>query len=307
MEVARQAEMLANRVRKNFRRLHGPFERRGIGAFRVYDWDVPEIRAAIDWYEGHLVVAEYERTQTRERAGWLEAMAAAAADALDVPSGQVHLKRRRTRQPGKTRYPRLDRTGRRLAVRELGLRFWVNLDDYIDTGLFADHRETRARIRAEAKGAQLLNLFGYTGSFTCAAAAGGAAGSVTVDTSQAYLGWARDNLELNGLGGPQHQLLREDARDFLARGGRRFTLCLLDPPSFATREGTRSLDVQRDHRELVEQALGTLRPGGVLYFSTNHQRFQPRLDGLAAREITRDTAPPDYRRPPHRCFRIVSS
>jgi 23S rRNA G2069 N7-methylase RlmK/C1962 C5-methylase RlmI len=306
VDVRQQAEMLANRARKNFRRLHRAFEREGIGAFRVYDWDVPEIRATVDWYEGHLVVAEYERSQTRDTPGWLEAMGSAAAGALGVPPDQVHLKRRRTRPAQGPRYERLARTGRRIDVRERGLRFWVNLDDFIDTGLFPDHRETRARIRSEAAGADFLNLFGYTGSFTCAAAAGGARTTVTVDTSEGYLSWARDNLEANGAGGDRHQLVREDAGDYLARAGRRFSLCVLDPPSFSTRAGAAAFDVQRDHRGLVESALAALRPGGVLYFSTNHQRFEPRLEGLGAEEITRETAPPDYRRTPHRSFRMVS-
>ncbi len=307
MDTPRQAEMLANRVRKNFRRLHRPFEREGVGAFRVYDWDVPEIRAAVDWYEGQLVVAEYERAQTRESPGWLEAMGTAAAAALEVPQGRVHLKTRRTRPARGQRYQRLGRGGQRIAVRERGLRFWVNLDDFIDTGLFPDHRETRARVRAEADGAEFLNLFGYTGSFTCAAAAGGARRTVTVDTSEAYLGWARENLELNGLASERHELVRGDARDFLARAGRRFSLCVLDPPSFSTRAGAPPFDVQRDHRKLIESALAVLLPGGVLYFSTNHQRFEPRLDGLRATEITGETAPPDYRRPPHRSFRMVNA
>jgi 23S rRNA (cytosine1962-C5)-methyltransferase len=306
MDTSRQAEMLGNRVKKNFRRLHRPFEREEIGAFRVYDWDVPEIRAAVDWYEGHLVVAEYERAQTRESPGWLEAMGAAAAAALEVPEGRVHLKTRRTRPARGERYGRLGRGGERIAVRERGLRFWVNLDDFIDTGLFPDHRETRARIRAEARGAEVLNLFGYTGSFTCAAAAGGARRTVTVDTSKTYLDWAGENLAANGLAGPRNELVCEDARAFLARAGRRFDLCVLDPPSFSTRAGAPPFDVQRDHRGLVERALETLRPGGVLYFSTNHQRFEPRLEGLHASEITGETAPADYRRTPHRCFRIVS-
>src|SRR5713226_7621151 len=305
MDTPRQAEMLANRVRKNFHRLHRPFEREGVGAFRVYDWDVPEIRAAVDWYEGHLVVAEYERSQTRAAAGWLEAMGEAAAAALGVSAGHVHLKRRRTRPARGERYGRQGHGGERIAVRERGLRFWVNLTDYIDTGLFPDHRETRARVRAEADGAEFLNLFGYTGSFTCAAAAGGARRTVTVDTSEAYLGWARENLELNGLAGERHELVREDTRGFLARAGRRFSLCVLDPPSFSTRAGAPPFDVQRDHRKLIESALAALLPGGVLYFATNHQRFEPRLDGLRATEITRETAPPDYRRTPHRSFRIV--
>ena len=307
MDTTRQAGMLADRVRKNFRRLHRPFERDGVGAFRVYDWDVPEIRAAVDWYEGHLVVAEYERAQTREAAGWLEAMGSAAASALGVPAERVHLKRRRTRPAQGSRYGRLGHTGERIAVRERGLRLWTNLDDFIDTGLFPDHREMRARVRAEAHGSEFLNLFGYTGAFTCAAAAGGARRTVTVDTSEAYLAWARDNLELNGLAGAAHELVPKDARDFLSGAGRRFSLCVLDPPSFSTRTGAPSFDVQRDHRELIESALSTLLPGGVLYFSTNHQRFEPRLENLGAEEITRETAPPDYRRTPHRSFRIVNA
>ena len=307
VDVSRQAEMLENRVRKNFQRLHRAFDRAEVGAFRVYDWDIPEIRAAIDWYEGHLVVAEYERTQTQRTPRWLEEMAAAAGRALDVPAERLHLKRRRTRPAEGQRYARLAESGARLAVREHGLRFWVNLDDFIDTGLFPDHRETRVRVREEARGARFLNLFGYTGSFTCAAAAGSAAATVTVDTSASYLDWARDNLELNGLADPRHELVQKDVRDFLATTQRRFDLCVLDPPSFSTRAGARDFDVQRHHRALIDSALAVLAPRGILYFSTNHQRFEPSLEGLAAEEITKETAPPDYRRTPRRCWRIVNA
>jgi 23S rRNA (cytosine1962-C5)-methyltransferase len=243
VDVALQARMLEDRVRKNFRRLHRAFERDDVGAFRVYDWDIPEIRAAIDWYEGHLVVAEYERAQTREVPRWLDEMAHAAGRALGVPYERVHLKRRRTRPAAGQRYGRLGHSGGRLAVRERGLRFWVNLDDFIDTGLFADHRETRARVRSEARGLRFLNLFGYTGSFTCAAASGGADATVTVDSSAAYLAWARDNLELNGLASDRHELVRKDARDFLVGARREFHVCVLDPPSFSTRADSRPFDV----------------------------------------------------------------
>jgi 23S rRNA G2069 N7-methylase RlmK/C1962 C5-methylase RlmI len=308
MQLDRQAEMLANRVRKNFRRLHPIFERREIGAFRVYDWDIPEIRAAVDWYEGHLVVSGYERRQTDEQPGWLEALAHAAAGALGVAEGRIHLKRRRTRPAQGERYRRLAYDSMRVEVREAGLRFIANLSDYVDTGLFPDHRETRARIRAESAGAAFLNLFGYTGSFTCAAVRGGARESVTVDASSTYLRWARNNLELNGLASPRHELVRADVRAFLAETKRRFTLCVLDPPSFSTRAASSPLDVQRDHPALVRAALAVLEPSGVLYFSTNHQRFEPRLDALPTREvreISAETAPIDYRRPPHRCFRLM--
>jgi 23S rRNA (cytosine1962-C5)-methyltransferase len=310
MDAARHAEMLANRVRKAFARLHPRFERRGIGAFRLYDRDIPEVRALVDWYEGHLVVAEYIRSQTAAIPGYLDALARGAASALDVPAGQVHVRRRRTRPASGARYGRLDASGRRLEVREGDLRFLVNLDDYLDTGLFPDHRETRARIRRESRGRRFLNLFGYTGTFTCAAAAGGAAGSTTVDRSATYLRWARDNLRLNRFDGPQHELFDEDVVPFLARAsraGRTWNICLLDPPSFSTGGDAPPLDVQRDHRELIERTLEVLAPDGVLYFATNHQRFEPRLGGMraAVEEITGETVPEDYRnRAVHRCWRI---
>ena len=300
MDLPRQAEMLANRVRKTHRQLHGRFEQQGIGAFRLYDRDIPEIRVVIDWYEGHLVMAEYTRTQTLAVEDWLGTMARAVAAALEVPMERVHLKQRRTRPAEGPRYERLAQTGGRIEVRERGLRFLCNLDDYIDTGLFPDHRETRARVRAESKGARVLNLFGYTGSFTCAAAAGGAAATTTVDLSQNYLRWAQDNLELNQLYGPQHQLIRADARAFLEEESeRRYSLIVCDPPTFSD-----GFDVGRDHRALIEQCLALLEPGGVLWFSTNHQRFEPNLPAAAV-EMTGKTVPPDYRnRTVHRSFRI---
>jgi 23S rRNA (cytosine1962-C5)-methyltransferase len=309
--------MLGNRVRKNFRKLKPAFDRRRIEAFRLYDRDIPEVRAVVDWYAGHAVLGEYERAQTSDEA-YRDALAQAVANALEIAPDHVHVKARRTRPTEGARYQRLARTERRLEVREGDLRFWVNLDDYIDTGLFPDHRETRQLVRAESAGSRFLNLFAYTGSFTCAAALGGAASTTTVDVSASYLRWAEDNLQLNGfapdvdgIADSCHELVREDARAFLARAareGRRYTLCVLDPPSFSTRESG-SFDVQRDHRSLIEEALRVLAPGGVLWFSTNHQRFVPDLAGLPAASVTDTTSrtvPADYRnRQTHRSFRIV--
>jgi 23S rRNA (cytosine1962-C5)-methyltransferase len=301
VNLEKQAEMLANRVHKNFRKLQARFEKRQVGAFRLYDRDIPEIRAAIDWYDGHLVVAEYAREQT-SGLPWLETMARAAAEALGVPTDRVHLRQRRSGD----RYERLARTGKRIEVREGDLKFLVNLDDYLDTGLFADHRETRARVRAEARDKSFLNLFAYTGSFTCAAVKGGARSSASVDASQAYLDWARDNLALNALGDPAHLLVRAEVDHFLLAAAERreqWQLCVLDPPSFSDKGG-RTFDVQRDHRKLIEKTLSVLEPGGVLWFSTNHQRFAPQLDGLRFTE--EDTVPEDYRnRAVHRAFRII--
>jgi 23S rRNA (cytosine1962-C5)-methyltransferase len=310
-DVARQAEMLANRVRKNLRRLRRGFDRQGIGAFRLYDWDIPEIRLVVDWYEGHLVVAEYERALTLTVEDWLGRMAAAAAQGAGVSPDKVVAKQRRTRPSAGPRYTRLAGGGERFAVREGDLRFWVNLTDHIDTGLFPHHRITRQLVRAESEGADLLNLYGYTGAFTCAAARGGARTTVTVDASRTYLDRAEDNLALNQIGGRGHELVEAECRTYLhqaSRTGRRFTLCVLDPPSFSDRgPGAGGFEVLRDHPELIREALAVLAPGGTLWFSTNHARFEPRLEGLPAddlRELTEETTPPDFRRPPHRVWRM---
>lgn len=319
-DVARHAEMLGNRVRKNLRRLRPIFEREDVGAFRAYDWDIPELRLVIDWYEAgegptaarevYLTVAEYERALTRTVDDWLGQMASAAGAAAGVPPERVVTKRRRTRPAGGERYSRLDQQGRLLAVREGDLRLWVNLWDFIDTGLFAHHRITRRLVRADASRADMLNLYGYTGAFTCAAAAGGARATVTVDASGKYLEWAKDNLALNRLSG-DHAMVRGECREYLARAAqasRRFDLCVLDPPSFSDRgPGDSDFDIQRDHAALVREALAVLRPGGVLWFSTNHARFEAHLDGLPvadARELTAETTPPDFRHTPHRVWRI---
>ncbi len=311
-QVARQAEMLANRVRKRFAHLGRRFAREGIEAFRLYDWDIPEVRAVVDWYAGHLVVAEYERTQTGP--AWLPRMAEAVGSALGVPAEWVHLKRRTTGEARGPRYGRGRAKGPPLPVRERDLRFLVDLEGPLDTGLFPDHRETRALVRGLARGADFLNLFCYTGSFTCAAAAGGARRTVSVDRSATHLRRARENLGLNGLWGPSHVLVPSDVMRFLdrsARAGERYTLIVVDPPSFfRERAAGRTFDVARDHPDLLRRVLSVAAPGAVVFFSTNHRRFEPRLDGLAVRsweEITARTIPEDYRaHPVHRCFRLVA-
>jgi len=320
-ELVRQQEMFARRVDKTFRRLHKVFERKNIGAFRLYDRDIPEIRAVLDYYEGHLVLAEYMRTQSTPE--WLPAMADAASFALDIPLERVHLRERRTRpEPGPagstSRYSRLAKTGHRIAVREGDLAFLCNLEDFLDTGLFADHRDTRALVRAEANGADFLNLYAYTGAFTCAAAKGGARTTSSIDLSQAYLDWARDNLAHNALDDGRHELVRADTFDFLGRSrreGRKWQLAVVDPPSFSVSKSAATnpymsgdFDIQRDHRRLLDSVLAVMAPGGVVWFSTNHQRFEPQLDGLASeiKDMTELTVPEDYRnRTVHRCWRMV--
>ena len=307
-----QGEMLANRVKKNFKHLHKRFARQRIDVFRLYDHDIPEIRAAVDWYAGHLVVAEYMRRQSVPE--WLPIVGAAAGRALDVPQDRLHLKNRWAGKQKGQRYRRLDRTDHRLAVRERDLAFYVNLHDYVDTGLFADHRNTRQMVREMAAGRNVLNLYCYTGAFSCYAARGGARRTVSVDRSRTAIEWARANLALNGLAEETNTLVQSGSLAYLAQAraeGLTFDLAVVDPPSYSTdRNGKRDFDIGRDHPALLAAAIKVLRPGGTLFFSTNHQNFHFRtedLPSLRAQEITARTIPEDYRRKHksiHRCWRI---
>jgi len=307
-----QGEMLANRVRKRFKHLHKRFARQQIDVFRLYDHDIPEIRAAVDWYAGHLVVAEYMRKQSVPE--WLPMMGEAASRALDVPTDQLHLKNRWAGKQEGQRYQRLDRTDQKLPVRERDLQFLVNLCDYVDTGLFADHRDTRQMVRELAAGRDFLNLYCYTGAFTCYAARGGARRTVSVDRSQTAIQWARSNLELNGLGEKTNILVPSGTMAYLDQArqeGQAFDLAVVDPPSYSTdRAGKRDFDIARDHPVLLAAVMKVLRPGATLFFSTNHQNFDlstQDLPGMRAVEITAQTVPEDYQRKGktiHRCWRI---
>ncbi len=198
--------MLANRVKKRFKHLHKRFARRNIEVFRLYDWEIPEIRAVIDWYAGHLVIGEYARKQSTP--GWLPMMGAAVAEALGVTTENVHLKERRAgRQDGK-RYERIAHTNRKIVINERDLQFYVNPWDYVDTGLFSDHRNTRRMVRNMAAGKDFLNLYCYTGSFSCYAAKGGARSTVSVDRSQTAIDWVRENMTLNGIPQKGNELLQ---------------------------------------------------------------------------------------------------
>jgi 23S rRNA (cytosine1962-C5)-methyltransferase len=311
--VLRQGRMLANRVKKRFKHLHRRFARQAIEVFRLYDWDIPEIRAVVDWYGGHLVIGEYMRRQSTPE--WLPLMARAVADALEVPTDKVHLKQRWTGKQDGARYERIDHTDRKLVVSERDLKFYVNPYDYVDTGLFSDHRDTRRMVREMAVGKDFLNLYCYTASFSCYAAKGGARSTVSVDRSESVIQWARENLTLNGLDPSTNRLVHAHTFDFLKNARRdkqRFDLAVVDPPSFSTTNSRNvSFDIVRDHPRLLQAVVFLLRPGATLIFSTNHQNFEFRLEGLRVsdvKEITANTIPEDYvskRKTIHRCWRIT--
>ena len=308
-----QAEMLANKVKKQFKHLHKRFARQNIDVFRLYDWDIPEIRAVVDWYGGHLVIAEYTRTQTIPE--WLPMMGRAVAEALGVPAENVHLKERKAGKQGGKRYERIDHTNRKLLMRERDFQFYVNPWDYIDTGLFSDHRNTRQMVRDMAEGKDFLNLYCYTGTFSCYAARGGALSTTSVDRSETAIAWARENMQVNGIEGAQHRLIQGHAFDFLdkaKRSNETYDLAVVDPPSYSTtRVRGVDFDILRDHPALISAVLGVMRKGGVIFFSTNHQDFEPRMDRLdvsEVTEITHLTIPEDYatqRKTIHRCWKII--
>ena len=308
--VAQQAEMLSNRVRKNRRRLKAWLEADGVTCYRLYDRDIPEIPLTVDWYEGRLHVGHLAREGTDDGAR-AEALARHLGEALGVPRERVHVKHR-VRAPGGTQYERLSRTADLLEVHEGGHRFLVNLVDYVDTGLFLDHRITRRLVAGEARGRRFLNLFAYTGAFTVYAAAAGAIATTTVDLSQRYLDWGEENLRLNGLAGPAHGFVRDDVVAALEDGrvAGRYDLVVVDPPTVSkSKRMRRPFDVQGDHARLLEGVLGVCAPGAVIYFSTNLRKFALELPagrGLAVEDISERTIPPDFRDPRvHRCFRIV--
>jgi 23S rRNA (guanine2445-N2)-methyltransferase / 23S rRNA (guanine2069-N7)-methyltransferase len=306
------------RLAKRFKHLSKWARRQGIEAFRVYDRDIPEIPLVIDWYAGWLHAAEYDRPHERteiEHQVWLDRMIEAAAAELGVAPQQTFLKVRRRQRDG-GQYEKVDARRAVIDVREGGLTFEANLSDYLDTGLFLDHRQTRALVRGEAEGRRMLNLFCYTGSFSVYAAAGGAPETVSVDLSNTYLEWTRTNLSRNGFkDAGRHRVVRDEARAFLthraARGEPKFDLVVVDPPTFSrSAKSETPWDVQQDHGELLELVARNLAPGGVVYFSTNFRRFRLDEEPLAKlytiREITARTIPEDFRNERiHRCWRLV--
>jgi len=320
------AEMLGNRLRKNLKHLSKWARREGVTCFRVYDADLPEYAVAVDLYEGAgadegrrwAQVAEYEAPATIDAdtaARRLGEAVAVLPDALGVEPADVVLKRRR-RQRGVAQYERIGE--RELhEVAEGGLRFLVDLQGQLDTGLFLDHRPIRALLGELASGKRFLNLFSYTATASVYAAAGGAASTTSVDMSNSYSEWAERNLQLNGFSAPEHEAVTDDCLAWLERESsapegsrRRFDLIFVDPPTFSNSKRMDTVfDVQRDHVGLLRSCADLLADGGLIVFSNNFRRFKMDADGLGtliAQDITKATIPPDFARTPriHNCWRL---
>ncbi len=304
----------ANRLAKNYKHYAKWARRNELDAWRVYDRDVPQFPLIIDLYGQRIHLQEYDtgwQIEESEYVAWIAAVQQAISEVTGVPLWNIALKTRR-RQKGESQYEKTGREGEDFVVAEQGQRFWVNLDAYLDTGLFLDHRNTRKRVRDEAAGKRFLNLFAYTGSFTVYAASGGAISSETVDLSNTYQAWSRRNFELNGLDLARHQLIRDDVFQYLedaAFAGKQFDLIVMDPPSFSnSKKMMDELDVQRDQVKLVDGAMRLLAPDGVLYFSNNLRSFtldERLIADYAVQDISAQSVPEDFRNKKiHQCWRI---
>jgi 23S rRNA G2069 N7-methylase RlmK/C1962 C5-methylase RlmI len=319
-KTASQAEMFGNRLRKRQRHLKKWAHRRETDVYRLYDRDIPEIPLVLDRYgdavSGALYQRPYERGEAEEE-GWLRVMKAAAAGALDIPEEHIFIKQRRRmrgRRQGLAQYHKMGENSFVREVREGGLRFRVNLSDYLDTGLFPDRRQLRSLAASESAGKRVLNLFCYTAAFSVYAAAGEAASVDSVDLSNTYLDWGAANFRLNGFQagrtsfpfpagtGSRYRLIRADVFPFLAAAGAAgfsWDRIILDPPAFSNSKKMRSpLDLRRDHQELITRCLALLNPGGKLYFSANPRHFKLNpadFPGAAIQDISARMGDEDFR------------
>lgn len=311
-EVPEEAQPMVNRLRKNSRQLRRWLEQTGTQAYRLYDRDLPEFNVTVDVYGDAVLVNEFSPPKTiaedvaKQRRSW--ALMAVRA-ALGVHREQVFIRTRR-QQKGTEQYERVSQAGELRVVEEGRARVLVNLQDYLDTGLFLDHRPIRLLFsEGVVKGKRFLNLFGYTGVATLQAALGGARRSVTVDASKKYLDWASNNLAANGLALAQHQMVRADVLQWLAESRDEFDVIFCDPPTFSNSTGRKDFSVQEDHVALIEECMQRLHAQGVLYFSCNFRRFQldeSLMRQFAVKDITRWSIPPDFARNTkiHHCFEI---
>jgi len=316
VEQARLSEggqMFANRLQKNLKQLSKWVRREGIDCYRVYDADMPEYSLAIDLYEDWVHVQEYAAPKSidpeKASARLFDALAA-IPQALNIDKSRVVIKRRE-RQSGTKQYERQSAQGQFVEVKEGGVKLLVNLTDYLDTGLFLDHRPMRMRIQREAAGKRFLNLYSYTATASVHAAKGGARSTTSVDLSKTYLDWARRNLSLNGFS-DKNRLEQGDVMVWLEASRDEYDLIFIDPPTFSNSKRMEGIfDVQRDQVQLIDLAMARLAPGGVLYFSNNFRKFQLEenlAERYAVEEITAQTLDPDFARNSkiHRAWKITA-
>jgi len=295
--------MFRNRLVKLVRHTGKQAKRLQIGSYRLYDHDLPEFPLCIEVYGDNLYVAEYKRNHRmteEEHQDWLEQSLGVISEELGIPSDHIFLKLRQRKQGRLGQYQRIEEGQQEQVIVENGLRFIVNLSDYLDTGLFLDHRLTRQMVRERSAGKKVLNLFAYTGSFSVYAAAGGAEEITTVDLSKTYLSWAERNMQLNGFAEKEtYRFIHADVMQYLDMVPENYyDLVVMDPPTFSNSKRMKDLlDIQRDHVVLINKCIRALKKEGVLFFSTNYTRFEldkEKIKARVIRDITAATTPFDF-------------
>ncbi len=294
--------MFDNRLKKVYRILGKQANQQQVSCYRLYDRDLPEFPLIIDIYGNNVLVTEYRsnhRLSEEDYERWLEDSLEVVRHVLGKTEDQLYLKERKRKESRQDQYQKTDDRKEFIEVEEGGLKFVVNLTDYLDTGLFIDHRITRDMVRKAALGKRVLNLFCYTGSFSVYAAAGGAKSIVSADLSNTYLEWAQINMELNGFSCQQYSYERVDVLQYLPTLDKEsFDLIVLDPPTFSNSKSMKDvLDIQPMHVDLINEGLRVLSPGGVLYFSTNARKFELDEAGIkgTVKNITTATTPFDFK------------
>lgn len=304
---------LLNRLKKNAKALKVFLAQSNISCYRIFDWDMPEYPICIDYYEGKIHVAEYKTRHTLseyEYQSWFESCKKDILLFFNISTQDLFFKIRE-KHKGIGQYEKLDTLNHFFEVAENGLKFKVNLTDYLDTGLFLDHRIVRKQVMEEAKGKHVLNLFAYTGSFSVYACAGGAFTTTTVDLSNTYLNWAKDNFKLNDFNLAKHQFIKADAKDWIRQSPTRlYDIVVLDPPTMSRSKMAKTkFDVQLDHVELINNTLNHMKEGAVLYFSNNYREFKLSEDDIRAtyiENITLKSIPLDFRNKKiHYAWRII--
>ena len=337
MLIDERLAMFRNRLQKVYRHLRKQAGRAGVSCYRVYDHDLPEFPFCIERYGDKVYMAEYKRRHgmtENEHNTWLEKCIELTSEILGAGKEDIFLKLRQ-RKPGRLgQYQKFGEVQHEFEVEENGLKFIVNLSDYLDTGLFLDHRLTRQMVRKESAGKKVLNLFAYTGSFSVYAAAGLSAGAgkvmnatgqqqpktegatevVTVDLSKTYLGWAERNMQLNGFtDSTRYPFIHADVKQYMKTlPAEYFDIIIMDPPTFSNSKRMDDiLDIQRDHAELINDCLRSMKKNGVLYFSTNFRKFSIDTEKIISadiRDITKTTTPFDFEGRLFRfCYRIIKT
>ena len=313
--LSKDGQAFANRVDKNLKRLAKWAKRENIGCYRIYDADIPEYNVAVDYYDGRIVVYEYQAPKSVD-AKMAEIRLLDVISILQQKfnlSGEDFSLKVRKSQKGKQQYEKESTRHSRFSVPEFDARFYVNIHDYLDTGLFLDHRQTRKLFSSWAQEKSVLNLFCYTGSVSVHAALAGASKVTSVDMSNTYLDWAEDNFKLNHIDRRAHDFVRADCLDWLSKAKQTFDLVFLDPPSFSnSKKMARTWDVQRDHGEILALVKERLNPGGVVLFSNNLRNFkfdQEQIEelGFKIEDIKGKTLPDDFKRNSkiHHCWKLT--